>query len=227
MENGTIGSGFCECGCGQETPVATQNDKKLGAVKGRPRRFMHGHSSRYKSRNQGWPLIVDGVECMAVPLTQGLHAIVDKADYPLVIQWNWQATALSKHSRTRYAIRRLTQRDGFKGTQKRVRMHAVISGVPEDRMPDHINHNGLDNRRCNLRPVTEVQNAANRRVRTDSSCGFKGVIKKGNVWRARAYRDGIRIHLGYFASAEDAARAYDDFVFAIHGEFAALNFPRN
>lgn len=96
---------------------------------------------------------------------------------------------------------------------------------------DHRNGNGLDNRRHNLRPADQSANNQNKRRRCDSKTGLKGVVhhKKGSrgvrCWQAGIHINGKRRSLGYFASKEEAARAYDAAARAEFGSFARVNFP--
>jgi hypothetical protein len=86
---------------------------------------------------------------------------------------------------------------------------------------DHINGNGLDNRRCNLRICTPAQNGLNSRPRVDGKSRFKGVFPHGDRWRAKV---GGR-HLGLFDDEVEAAKARDRLARKLHGKFARLNFP--
>jgi hypothetical protein len=103
-------------------------------------------------------------------------------------------------------------------------MHKLLTGWPQT---DHINGNGLDNRRCNLRPVTSQQNRANQR-KTRGTSQFKGVYlrRRERNWEAAIKVNRRRIYLGTFSSEVEAARAYDAAARHHFGEFAALNFPR-
>jgi len=93
---------------------------------------------------------------------------------------------------------------------------------------DHINHNGLDNRRSNLRVCSKKQNQLNRRPDSGSTSEFKGVhwSKTRNKWYARIHLNGNDKHIGVFISEIDAARAYDRYAAEHFGEFAYLNFPQ-
>jgi len=105
-------------------------------------------------------------------------------------------------------------------------MHRHILYVPEGFVIDHINRNGLDNRKANLRPATVAQNAQNA-VKRKNRSGYKGVwlAKDKRKWRAAIWHNNKREYLGYFNSPRQAAKAYDTAAKKHHGEFAALNFP--
>jgi hypothetical protein len=91
---------------------------------------------------------------------------------------------------------------------------------------DHINRDKLDDRWCNLRLATRSQNSANVALRPNSTSGFIGVTfdKARDKWRAQIRIAGRKVNLGRFASAEEAARAYDAAALKEFGEFAELNF---
>jgi hypothetical protein len=108
-----------------------------------------------------------------------------------------------------------------------VRLPRFILDAPRDRVVDHINGDGLDNTRDNLRLATQAQNSRNRKISKTSSSGYKGVFlgTSGRGWKARVQVDGVSKVVGRFASAADAARAYDSAARHYYGEFARLNFP--
>jgi hypothetical protein len=151
-----------------------------------------------------------------IPLTKGQNAIVDAADFEWLNQWNWQAQ-WSPDMKSFYAVR-----------AGRIRMNRVILGCTPKEDGDHWNHDTLDNRRVNLRPVSESQNGANRRKRATGSSDYKGVdwYKKCQKWRARITCNGKLRHLGLFVSEKDAARAYDAVALEIFGKFSHLNFSQ-
>ena len=94
-------------------------------------------------------------------------------------------------------------------------------------MIDHINHNGLDNRRENLRICTNAENNRHRRKPKNNTSGYKGVCwdKSKKKWRARIEKDNKNIHIGYYNILEEAARAYDAKAKELFGKYAQLNFP--
>lgn len=152
-----------------------------------------------------------------IPLNRGLVAIVDDEDAELVSRTSWFALP---GAYTWYAARGVRRADGRWTTQL---MHKILTGWPQT---DHINGDGLDNRRTNLRPVTAGQNVANSRKGKWSS-RYKGVswCKRTKRWRANIMVDGRQPSLGYYDVEEDAARAYDAAARRHFGEYAALNFP--
>ena len=155
-------------------------------------------------------------EIVEIPLTKGKTAVVDQQDGHLAA-FNWCAI---KRAQTWYAVRSV----GPHGRQRTVFMHRVILGAPDQIKVDHRDHDGLNNRRGNLRLATISQNNANSR-RPKARSGFRGVVAHGRRWRAQIRDGGQRQYLGFFDAPEQAARAYDDAAVRLHGEFATLNFP--
>jgi hypothetical protein len=151
-----------------------------------------------------------------IPLTQDKFAVVDPQDYPHLSRYKWTA---AKSPNTFYAVR--SDRD------KQIRMHRQITGAPPNLVCDHIDHNGLNNRKSNLRLCTRSQNARNQRPQTGRSSKYKGVSwhKLDKRWHARAHSNQITHHLGSFKNELDAAKAYDEKAKELFGKFAYLNFP--
>jgi hypothetical protein len=151
-----------------------------------------------------------------IPLTQGKVAIVDVADYEWLSQWKWCAN--NQHG-IWYAVR--AKRPEL------IRMHRVILDAKAGQIVDHIDGNGLNNRRANIRLCTSHQNSMNMSRQTRGSSRFRGVAwqKTQNVWVARI-RDGEKLlYLGRFSDEVKAALAYDAAAQRIFGEFARLNLP--
>ncbi len=106
-------------------------------------------------------------------------------------------------------------------------MHKVVLNNPDSEFIDHINHNGLDNRKENVRPATRAQNNYNRQKYANNSYSkYKGVSfkKKGQKWSAQIGLNNKMLFLGYFKNELDAAKAYDKAAKKYHGDFASLNF---
>jgi hypothetical protein len=150
-----------------------------------------------------------------ITLSQGKYAIVDTADYEWLNQWKWSACANGKNW---YASRSI----GKEPHRSVLCMHRLLCEAGPQR--DHINNNGLDNRRCNLRPCTTSQNAQNGQY-VSSNSGYRGVSLEQGRRRFRGYikKDKKTIHLGMFDDPKEAALAYNQKAKELFGEFASLN----
>lgn len=94
-------------------------------------------------------------------------------------------------------------------------------GAASGQAVDHKNGNKLDNRRANLRFATQRQNTWNRAPKRHTRTGLKGVKVKRDRFEAVIQKT----YIGTFATAHDAARAYDAAALQRYGEFARTNFP--
>ena len=156
-----------------------------------------------------------------ISLTQDKFAIVDETDFEQLNGFRWYVKI---HKNTCYACRQIQI---SKNHQYTVRMHHQIMGKPPKGFEiDHKNGNGLDNRRCNLRLCTRKENAINGRSHKDSKSKYKGVswYRRGAKWHAQICPSGKKIHLGYFDSEIEAAKAYDQAARKYFGAFANPNF---
>lgn len=146
-----------------------------------------------------------------IPLTRGYVMLIDEEDAEWVSARKWQA----------YPAPHTTYVTG-NVHGKRVHLHRLLLNAPDGLEVDHINRNGLDNRRCNLRLATHAQNEANKPPRGQ----YKGAYwcERTGRWRALIRVDGHLKHLGRFDSVAEAARAYDVAALEAFGEFAYLNF---
>lgn len=164
----------------------------------------------------------------------GRVAIVDAVDADIVGKAKWSAIVPDANRDrgdevhlTEYAV--TNNRSGlFDGFPTRPFLHRVIMGITDRRVQiDHINRNGLDCRRSNLRICSQQENVFNTRPHKVSTSRFKGVYwySSAKRWRAVIRPCGKHVHLGTFTSEADAAIAYDNAARKFFGEFAYLNFP--
>jgi len=156
-----------------------------------------------------------------IELTRGLYAIVDDEDYNKLNSFCWNATERKHFShKTYYAVRTIYE------TRKVVYMHRQILGVLVEQVVDHINRNGLDNRKENLRICSQSENNRNRGKSDVNVTGYKGVFVRRNTnsYMAAISVNKKQIYLGMFLGKEEAARAYDEAAKKYFGEFANLNF---
>lgn len=150
-----------------------------------------------------------------IKLTQGKVALVDDEDFENLNQCKWFAM---KHGRTFYAGRAIRV-SGKRNTQS---MHCLImngKGI------DHIDHNGLNNQKSNLRFCTSSENSMNRRKKQNCTSIYKGVsfFKRDKIWRAEIEINYRHIRLGRFVSEVEAAQAYNKKAIELFGEFAHIN----
>jgi len=157
-----------------------------------------------------------------IPLTQGRFAVIDAEDFPHISQYNWRCK-LDGNTYYAYTTR------SVKGRQRKIFMHRLILNAPRNKLVDHIDGNGLNNRKANLRLCNHKQNGWNRRPNSRGYSKYKGVSwHKGNKkWRAAIRKSYKLTHLGYFDSEIEAALAYDKKAKELFGEFAYLNFKKS
>lgn len=151
---------------------------------------------------------------MKIMIVQGNEVMVDDDIYAWAKHFKWQV--------------------GNKGHifiqqhRQYIWLHRVIMDTPEDLLCDHIDRNTFNNLRSNLRNCTHSQNSMNK-TSLPNRLGYRGVGKderrKSKPYRAYIQAGGKRKSLGTYATAEEAAKAYDEGAKEVHGEFAILNFP--
>ena len=152
-------------------------------------------------------------------LTQGKAALVDDKDYIELSKFKWCA---AKNRNTWYVVRQQWN----EGKPKTIFMHRIILSAKTGQICDHINGNGLDNRRLNLRFATNNQNCWNSDSHMKGTSQFKGVRlnkRKKNNWSAAIKVYKKRIYLGTFKTEKEAAIAYNKAALQYHGEFAKIN----
>lgn len=143
-------------------------------------------------------------------LNHGQHTIVDAEDFERLSKQKWWAD-WSKGMQCFYARGWVDGRNEY--------MHRVIVDC-EGKDVDHINHNTLDNRKCNLRACTSSENLRNCKKYKNNSSGYKGVHFHRDRWVARIQIDGKTKSLGSFKNIDDAVRAYAEGKNKYYGEFA-------
>lgn len=164
------------------------------------------------------PIRIEG-NIAYIPLTRGYEAVIDAADAHLVDRSNWHAM-----TDTRNAIYAATKEDRD-GKWRNVLLHRLLLGVKDPKVHiDHIDSDGLNNRRSNLRLATRVENMRNQRGHRDSSSGLKGVSwdKRKRKWVAQICVLGQQKFLGRFDTTQEAHEAYCKGAAMFHGEFARV-----
>jgi hypothetical protein len=154
-------------------------------------------------------------EIRYIPLTRGLYAIVDAADYEWLSKHKWCARCDVDGKRF-YACRN--------DHGRLVLMHREIMKPPPGMVVDHLNRQSLDDRRCNLHICTPLENSKNSRRRVGKS-GYIGVYRRGDKWSACYNHAGREYYLGLFDTAVEAARARDAKAIELGGPYVQLNFP--
>lgn len=164
---------------------------------------------------------VERLSVARIALTRDLFATVDADDVPLVTAYKWHA--VKGGDGLWYAVGR-----------KKLYMHHLFIPKEEGFVVDHINGDGLDNRRSNLQLISQAQNISKARYtpRTDKTAPFRGGVSLhytnngvSRPWAAQISVRGKKTFLGYYASPEEAARAYDQAALDLRGSCARLNFP--
>ena len=150
-----------------------------------------------------------------IALTKGKIAIVDAEDYELLKQYKWHSIC-SDGSFYAYRCR----------NKKSISMHRMLMNAPKGKVVDHIDGNGLNNRRSNLRICTVSENIRNSRGRHKTS-KYKGVHwnKRAGKWVSSITEKGKYEFLGHFDDEAEAAKIYDKRAKRLFGEYAYLNFP--
>ncbi|GHU70051.1 hypothetical protein FACS1894184_14960 [Clostridia bacterium] len=169
--------------------------------------IVHGGSSHCRKCNT----YIDEGAHMRCMTSKGASFIIDKSDTDLIKRYTWYilecgyATATVK-GKTVYLHKLLGEKEGYKQV-------------------DHINQDKSDNRRCNLRPATHMQNQYNKKLTSNNTSGYKGVCFDKRSKRYIAYIDAERkrTYLGYYEDPISAALAYDQAAVRLHGEFAYTN----
>ncbi len=150
-----------------------------------------------------------------IPLTRGKVAIIDDEDYALVSGYRWNLSSQG------YPVRSRLAGESGSSTQYLARL---VMGEPVGMQVDHISMDKLDNRKQNLRIVTQQQNRCNRRAHKNNTSGIKGVSwhRANKKWMAAIKTNYKQKYLGQFSTKEEAAAAYAAAAVEIQGEYARL-----
>lgn len=151
-------------------------------------------------------------------LTQHKYSLVDSEDFETLASWSWFVVRKFVARKWKFYARRSDDCMG---------LHSFILKCPKGVDVDHIDGDGLNNRKHNLRICSESQNQMNRLNLTTNTSGFRGVVwdRRANKWKGTLTANKIRMHLGYFTDPIRAAKARDEAARKHHGNFAVLNFP--
>jgi hypothetical protein len=163
------------------------------------------------------PIRIDG-DIAFVPLTKGYEAIIDAEDVDLVKGHNWWSEVCFKADGS---LRAVYARSDTSGMQY---IHRVIMRADEFHLVDHIDGNGIDCRKSNMRLTANTGNSQNKKINCNNTSGFKGVTwnKRREKWEVKIMAYRKKKHIGYYVSLDDAAEAYSKASAIYHGEFGRI-----
>lgn len=158
------------------------------------------------------PVRIEG-DIAYVTLTQGYEAIIDASDAQLIGGHNWYAQLIAG------LIYACTNK--YSPKRKLIYLHRFIMADPYGFLIDHIDGNGLNNRKNNLRKATVSQNQQNRGVPKNNTTGFKGVCfsTRQNKYKSSIKVNGTLCHLGFYDTPEEAHASYCRASLEMHPEF--------
>lgn len=153
-----------------------------------------------------------------IPLSRGEEAIADEQDLHIVSGHNWST---QRKRNTSYAMRN----ENIDGKNACIYLHREIAKAKEGDIVDHINRNGLDNRRGNIRIATFSQNKCNSKLQKNNVSGYRGVYwrRDREKYQAQIQINGVKIRLGNFKSIDEAHEAYKAASLKYHGEYGRAN----
>ena len=145
--------------------------------------------------------------------------IIDVEDYDKIKNFRWNV----KHNKKMFYVFTRVRKNNFDSS---ILLHRIILGVDNPKIQiDHKDHDGMNNKKNNLRKCSASQNQCNVYIRSNNKSGYKGVswCNEANKWRANITHQYNRFHLGLFSNKIDAALAYNKAAIKYHKEFAVLN----
>ena len=192
-ENSNLTFWLCKCDCGNEKEIALGSLRRgytnsCGCLH---REQVTERAKKRKSYNE-YEVVGDTVYAKMI---HSKTLICDLDDWQRLKDIKWSA---GKYD---YVFGRDTKNDRI------VRFHQQVMGKREGLVIDHINRNPLDNRKCNLRFVTQLENSWNIGVKKNSKSGVLGVCKHGNKWISTITANRERFYLGTFDTIEEAEKA--------------------
>lgn len=201
-----------EIGCSYVTIWAIKTRKSYAHVPDKPQGKVENMEEQESEEKNNIVIVGD---LALIELTKGHTAIIDTSDVEVVRDYKWRS---AKGKGTNYVCARRKLDDG---RVKTIFLHRLLMNPERGLVVDHINGEGLDNRRTNLRVVTVAQNNLNSRVRSDSQTGVKGAYydKRKGTYYSRIRANDKSMYLGTFKTAEEAAQAYAEASEKYHGEY--------
>lgn len=156
---------------------------------------------------------------MIIQINNGHNLIIDDKDWDILKMVNWYASKNTTGTNKYYA----RGHDLFTGNK--LTLHRFLLDAKDGELVDHINGNGLDNRRCNLRICTNQQNQYNREKNSNNTSGYKGVswCNSNKKWKSYIWVDGRNKYLGQYDTPEDAYSSYKKASKQYHKEFSNDN----
>lgn len=155
-----------------------------------------------------------------IQLGKGEFTLVDDEDFCKLSLIKWRILKARGYTKD-YVY-------GYISSKKRhIFLHRFLMNPQIGMVVDHINGDGLDNRKKNLRICTTQENSRSRRfLQKNNTTGYQGVKKNKNGWESQIKVNGKMKYLGYSKDKTKAAKIYDEAAKKYHGEFATLNFPK-
>ena len=163
--------------------------------------------------------MTESSETMEIKMSNGA-TLIDSEDFNRVNGFNWFVNRQGKRRDIYYVVAPIKINKKW----TRIRIHRLILNANIGEIIDHINGDGLDNRKCNLRFCTHQQNIMNRRI-TNGTSKYKGVgwHKGANKWQVQICFNYKLKYLGLYTNEIDAAHRYNEEAIKLFGEFAKLN----